>query len=71
MHYHKASLKLLRHLEELFFFYLVFQIILVVFNKRRQKILELIRKDLNRIEKKIDTLSGMSYEKINKPKNNY
>jgi len=50
------------------FLYLVFQIILVVFNKRRQKILELIRKDLNRIEKKIDTLSGMSYEKINKPK---
>ncbi len=50
------------------FLYLVFQIILVVFNKRRQKILELIRKDLNRIEKKIDTLSGMSYEKINKSK---
>jgi len=50
------------------FLYLVFQIILVVFNKRRQKILELIRKDLNRIEKKIDSLSGMGYEKKNKPK---
>jgi len=38
------------------FLYLTFQIIFVIFNKRRQKILELIRKDLNRIEKKIDNL---------------
>ncbi|MCK4552822.1 hypothetical protein KAT80_01330 [Candidatus Pacearchaeota archaeon] len=39
------------------FLYLVFQIIFVILNKRKQKILELIRKDLKRLEKKIDTLT--------------
>ena len=38
------------------FIYLIFQIISVVFNKRRQKVLDLIRKDLKRLEKKVDRL---------------
>jgi len=39
------------------FIYLIFQIISVVLIKRRQKILELIRKDLKRLERKIDKIS--------------
>ncbi len=46
------------------FLYLVFQIIFVILNKRRQKILELIRGDLKRLEKKIDTLKGIPKEGI-------
>jgi len=66
--------KIIVALGGMIFIYLVFQIILVVFNKRRQKILELIRKDLNRIEKKVDILypkgheKGTSKEKRNKLK---
>ncbi len=56
--------KIIAALGGMIFLYLVFQIILVIFNKRRQKILELIRKDLNRIEKKIDALRSIPKEGI-------
>ena len=39
------------------FLYLVFQIIFVVLSKRKEKILLSIKKDLKRLEKKIDTLT--------------
>jgi len=58
------------------FLYLFFQIVSLVFNRRRKKILELIRKDLNRIEKKIDILKNMpnegkrTYNKANEKKRN-
>lgn len=35
-------------------FYLIFQIIIVVLNRRKKKLLELIRQDIKRLEKKID-----------------
>ena len=35
-------------------FYLVFQIIMVLLSRRKKKILELIREDIKRLEKKID-----------------
>jgi len=48
--------KIIAALGGIVFLYLIFQIIFVIFNRRRQKILELIRKDLRRLEKKIENL---------------
>ena len=48
--------KIIAALGGIVFLYLIFQIIFVIFNRRRQKILELIRKDLRRLEKKTENL---------------
>ncbi len=68
--------KIIAALGGVIFLYLFFQILSLVFNRRKKKILELIRKDLNRIEKKIDILKSIpsegkrTFNKANEKKRN-